>query len=156
MRKTLLAVLFALNYALLPAHGPGLTRLGLEARVDYSQERLDGDKIGAGSGFKGRFFNFRMDGQLGGGFSYTLRQRLNRSHSSESFFNATDWLELTYSRGAWSFSGGKQIVQVGGWDYDRAPIDLHFYSEYLCNIACYQMGVSTAWTSPGKDRKAHV
>ncbi len=151
MKKALLIAVLVLTAATSVAQDGHCPDISAEARLDYTQEYLSADKVGTASGFKGRFFNIRMDGALGGGFTYSFRHRLNRLASSESFFNATDWIELRYTTGNWSFAGGKQIVGIGGYDYDRAPIDLYFYSEYLNNIDCYQLGVSSTFTT--SDRK---
>jgi hypothetical protein len=45
----------------------------------------------------------------------------------------------------WSIAFGKQVVAIGGYDYDRAPIDSYTYSEYLNNIPCFQMGGSVSY-----------
>ena len=87
-------------------------------------------------------------------FSYSYRQRLNKAHSDQSFFDATDWLYLTYRPDEhWGLSVGKQVVGIGGYEYDRAPIDLYFCSEYWNNIPCYQMGISADYTFNRKKDK---
>lgn len=122
--------------------------LKFDARVDWVHESLDGSKVDANSGFKGKYINFQIDGRISPRFNYSYRQRLNRAHKSESFFDATDWLWINYSPTKnWSISAGKQVVMIGGWEYDRAPIDLYFGSEYWNNIACYQMGASVTYTT---------
>jgi hypothetical protein len=41
---------------------------------------------------------------------------------------------------------------IGGWEYDRAPIELYFCSEFWNNVNCYQIGASVAYTtSSGND-----
>ena len=153
MKQTLLTVLLALISTCLLAQENELVTLRIETRFDYMQEYLDGDKIDASSGFKGRYLNIRMDGNITDGLSYSYRQRLNKPNGDVSFFDATDWLTLTYTRKNWSWSTGKQVVGIGGFEYDRAPIDLYFCSEYWNNIPCYQLGVSGAYTtSDGKDK----
>ena len=53
----------------------------------------------------------------------------------------------------WAVSAGKQVVAIGGYEYDRAPIDLYFCSEYWNNIPCYQFGVNLTYTfNEGKDQ----
>ena len=91
---------------------------------------------------------------IGDKFSYAYRQRLNKAHADQSFFDATDWLYLTYApSNNWQLSAGKQVVAIGGYEYDRAPIDLYFCSEFWNNIACYQFGVSAAYaTNSGNDK----
>ena len=108
-----------------------ITRAELLARVDYMQEYIDGDNIGANSGLKGKFIFFRIDGSLAEGLTYSFRQRINKPTSVQSLFDATDFLNLTYTKGPWSVSAGKQIIATGGYEYDRAPFDLYFCSEYL-------------------------
>ena len=153
MKFRFLSVLFALLPLAASAQDSELLTLRLEARFDYMQEYVDDFKINDNSGFKGRYLNIRMDGNLTDGLSYSYRQRLNKPNVNASFFDATDWLHLTYTYRNWSFSAGKQVVAIGGYEYDRAPIDLYFCSEYWNNIACYQLGVSGAYTtSDGKDK----
>ena len=123
-------------------------RLGLEARFDYLNETVDGNKLDAASGFKVRYFNLRIDGQITPQFSYSWRQRFSKVNSFSDFANNTDWLHLTYRPSKnWAISAGKQVVMIGGWEYDRAPIDLYFCSEYWNNVACYQLGASVAFTT---------
>ena len=153
MKFRFLSVLFALLPLTVFAQDSELLTLRLEARFDYMQEYVDDLKVNDNSGFKGRYLNIRMDGNLMDGLSYSYRQRLNKPIANASFFDATDWLHLTYTHKNWSVSAGKQIVAIGGYEYDRAPIDLYFCSEYWNNIACYQLGVSGAYTtSDGKDK----
>ncbi len=147
MKKALAFAVLALASIGLAAQENEMMTLRIEARLDYMQEYQQGEKINDYSGFKGRYLNIRMDGDLGAGFSYSYRQRLNRLNSIESFFNATDWIHFTYSVKNWSFSAGKQVVGIGGFEYDSAPIDLYFCSEYWNNIPCYQIGASGAYTT---------
>ena len=123
-------------------------RIGVEARFDYLNQALAGNHDAAGSGFKVRYFNFRMDGQISPKFSYSWRQRFNRANSISEFAQNTDWLNLTYKPiENISISAGKQVLMIGGWEYDRAPIELYFCSEFWNNVNCYQLGASVAYTT---------
>jgi hypothetical protein len=133
------------------AQEASLLKLDVEARVDYMQEYQDHAKINDASGFKGRYLNIRMDGTLAENVSYSYRQRLNKPSKDATFFDATDWITLNYQSGNWTFSGGKQVVGIGGFEYDGAPIDLYFCSEYWNNIACYQYGASIAWDTDSRN-----
>lgn len=133
------------------AQEASLLKLDVEARVDYMQEYQDGTKINDASGFKGRYLNIRLDGTLAENVSYSYRQRLNKPSKDATFFDATDWITLNYQSGNWTFSGGKQVVGIGGFEYDGAPIDLYFCSEYWNNIACYQYGASIAWDTDSRN-----
>lgn len=123
-------------------------RLGVEARFDYINEALDGSQVVDASGLKARYFNLRMDGQIAPKFTYSWRQRFSRPNTDGSFVNNTDWLHLTYRPDQnWAFSAGKQVVMIGGWEYDRAPIDIYYCSEYWNNVNCFQLGASVAYTT---------
>ena len=115
MKRVLLTGLFALCFAGLFAQSKPIN-LRVEARFDSQGEYVDGDMIEDNSGFKGKFINIRMDGDLGHGVTYSYRQRLNKAHSDQSYFDATDWLKLTYTTGNWSLSAGKQVVGIGGYE----------------------------------------
>ena len=129
-------------------------RLQAETRIDYSGDFLNSDDTNGKMGFYGRYLNVMLSGTIGDKFSYAYRQRLNKAHADQSFFDATDWIYLTYAPTSnWQFSAGKQVVAIGGYEYDRAPIDLYFCSEFWNNIACYQFGVSAAYaTKSGNDK----
>lgn len=123
-------------------------RLGVEARFDWLNQTLDGNKQTDASGFKVRYFNLRLDGQITSKFSYSWRQRFNRANSISEFAQNTDWLHLTYKPTEnWAISAGKQVLMIGGWEYDRAPIELYFCSEFWNNVNCYQLGASVAYTT---------
>ena len=128
--------------------------LQAETRIDYSGEFLNSDDSNYKAGFNGKYLNIILSGTIGDKFSYAYRQRLNKANADQSFFDATDWIYLTYAPSRnWEFSGGKQVVAIGGYEYDRAPIDLYFCSEFWNNIACYQFGVSAAYaTNSGNDK----
>ena len=123
-------------------------RLGVEARFDYLNQAVAGNHSTAGSGFNVRYFNLRMDGQITPKFSYSWRQRFNRANSISEFAQNTDWFNLTYTPiKNLSISAGKQVLMIGGWEYDRAPIELYFCSEFWNNVNCYQIGASVAYTT---------
>lgn len=136
------------------AEAQELLKLQAEARVDYQREYIGGEAIRPHSGFRGKYLNIMLNGNLNEHFSYSYRQRLNKMHADQSFFDATDWVNLTYRPDDhWSFSAGKLVVGIGGYEYDRAPIDLYFTSEFWNNIPCYQLGVNIGYAfKGGKDQ----
>lgn len=136
------------------AQDENIVNLQAEVRVDYQYEGINGDKIVDNTGFKGKYLNVILNGSLSKTISYSYRQRLNKAHSSQSFFDATDWIYLTYAPTEhWGFSAGKQVVAIGGFEYDRAPIDLYTCSEFWNNIPCYQFGVSASYKmNKGRDQ----
>ena len=153
MKYYFISVIVALLPITVYAQNSELLRLRIEARLDYTQEYIKDVKVNDNSGFKGKYLNIRMDGNLAEGLSYSYRQRLNKPNVNSTFFDATDWITMTYQYKNWSVSAGKQVVAIGGYEYDRPPIDIYFASEYWNNIACYQLGVSGAYTTTdGKDQ----
>ena len=129
------------------SHAQGdITRIDVQARMDWQDQWKQSTLKSDDSGFRGKYLVARMDGRYGDHLTYSIRQRFNRAHADESYFNSTDWANITWAfNDRFSISGGKQVVAVGGFEYDRAPIDLYQCSEYWNNIACYQFGVSAAW-----------
>lgn len=122
-----------------------LVSLRVETRVDY-QRNWVGDSIDKErSGFKGKSINLRVDGNITPEFSYSYNQRINKNHSDESFFDATCWLTLQYKKNHWAATAGKMVVAIGGYEYDRSPLDLYFCSEYWNNIPCYQLGAGISY-----------
>lgn len=144
MKHLLSAALIFLISLPVAAQESSLARLDVEARIDYMQEHISGTKINDASGFKGKYLNIRLDGNITDNVSYSYRQRLNKPNKDASFFDATDWITVSYAIRNWTLSGGKQVVGIGGFEYDGAPIDLYYCSEFWNNIACYQLGVSAA------------
>lgn len=129
-----------------------ILNLRVETRLDWQGNWLDGNTVKDNTGFAGKYLNIRLDGNITRNLSYSWRQRLNKPHKDASFFDATDWIYLNYDLGNWSFAGGKQVVAIGGWEYDRAPIDLYGCSVFWNNIPCYEIGVSAGYRLTPSDK----
>lgn len=127
--------------------------LSVEARGDYQRDYVDGTSRDDESGFSGRYLNVKMNGRISDQFSYSYRQRLSKASLDAGFFDATDWLHLDYQPSEqWTLSAGKQVVDIGGYEYDRAPIDLYFCSEFWNNVPCYAWGASVAFQPSASDK----
>lgn len=131
---------------------PIVETLRLEVRTDF-QENLYSDTTPASGGFTGQYLNFLIDGNITDDFSFHYRQRLNVfTDNFRSFFDATDWLYLQYDINKnFSLAAGKQIVAIGGWEYDAAPIDVYYWSGFLNPIHCFQFGASASFKSNDKN-----
>ncbi len=128
--------------------------LQVEARGDYQREYVDGEAMKDNSGFKGKYFTVNVSGDISEKFSYKFSHRLNKYSSNSSFFDATDVLYVDYKpTDAITLSAGKQVVLIGGYEYDRAPIDLYFCSEYWHNVPCYMWGGSVEYKLPNEKDK---
>lgn len=152
MKRLFILTILAISSLNLRAQDAVL-RAEIEARVDYMQEFRSSENYGPGSGFKGRYILLRADGQLSDNFSYSLRQRINKPTTNLSLFDATDWIQVKYTKGPWEIAAGKQVVAIGGYEYDTSPVNLFICSEYWHNLPCFQFGISGAYTfASGNDR----
>ena len=127
------------------AQGDNHVNFRMEARGDAQAEAIGRDVKADGTGFRGKQLNLRLNGDINDSWSYVYRQRMGKPNDNASYFDAVDHINLTYTTGAWAFTGGKQTVAVGGYEYDRAPLDFYFGSEYWYNMDCYQWGVSASY-----------
>ena len=126
-----------------------LDNLHLDTRVDFTFDyHLGNDTVGPSTahGFAGKYLVVALDGTIANGrFSYHLRQRLNAPNINfaNTFFQGTDWAYLN-----WNFtdnfflSAGKQVVAIGGWEYDTNPIDIYYGTEFWNTVCCYEVGAS--------------
>lgn len=119
-----------------------LFRLDATARVDWQYLSPFNKTDDAETGFKGKYLMFRIDGQITDGLTYSWRQRLNKGVANSSFFDNTDWLMIDYATHGWNFNAGKEVVAIGGWEYDAAPYDLYGVSVFWNNIPCFKLGAS--------------
>lgn len=121
-------------------------KLTLEARGDYQRDYVDGHSRDELSGFDGKYLNLLMSGAISDKLTYSYRQRFNKASLDAGFFNATDWFYVDYKpTEQWTLSAGKQVIDIGGWEYDYAPINLYFCSEFWNQTACYAWGASVAY-----------
>lgn len=94
--------------------------------------------------FYADYINLCVDAGLAPGLKFVWRQRFTKPLTGSQPLNATDMVYLDYKVGDWTFSAGKQVLHCGGFEYDAAPIDIHFSTEFYSHIECYQLGVSVA------------
>lgn len=125
-----------------------LNKLRLESRADYDFHDYGQDGPENRHGFGGKYLNFLIGGDINEHFSFNYRQRILPTTGEQGFFDGTDYMYLTCRLNKnVSFSAGKQVVYIGGFEYDLAPIDVYFWSEFWNNIICYQIGASAEFTT---------
>ncbi len=118
--------------------GEHLISLDLDARLDW-QLLMQHDKLDdSQTGFIGKYIALKAHGQLVDGLTYTWRQRFSRTPKDASFWDQTDILDLSYKYDKFDFGAGKQVVLIGGYEYDRAPINLMCPNWIVANVAGYQ------------------
>jgi len=132
--------------------GPDISQLHFETRLGWEGYNVDGKADHDNMGFKGQCFNLRFDGRLYKTLTFSYRQRLSK-RTGQTFWDATDWVHLDWQiNPRWGLSAGKQVVAIGGYEYDRAPIDLYYCSEFWNQIPCYQLGVSGSFQASDNDK----
>ena len=126
--------------------------LKIDTRLDGSVNTYHSDAEGIATpdtkaGFEGTYLKLIVNGRINEHFSYSFRHRLYKDNGNpKSFFNSTDWVNLTYApTDRYSFTVGKQVVLVGTCEYDYAPIDVYFASYYWNHCNPYQIGVNMGY-----------
>ena len=147
-RQTL--VLLAFLCAISASAQQSLVSARIEARGSYQYNQQSNQR----NGFGGDYVMVGLDGEISEKFSYSFRHRIYKAGKDYSFWDATDWLNFTWNATqTWSFTAGKQIVAIGGWEYDRNPINLYYTSEAWNNVPCYEWGITAAYKfNEGKDK----
>ncbi|MBO5902970.1 MAG: hypothetical protein J6Q40_03115 [Tidjanibacter sp.] len=121
------------------------TTIELQARISENIATPSNDAL---SGLNADYLNLAVSGSINDKLSVSWRQRFNKAITAENPLRATDMLYIAYQPDAnWSFTFGQQTLSIGGWEYDSAPINIYFASEFWNNIACYQIGAKTAYTT---------
>jgi len=135
-----------------------LDYLHLDTRADFTfNYNLGHDTVAPSTdhGFAGKYLVVALNGTIGSKFSYHLRQRLNAPNISfaNTFFQGTDWAYLNwYFTPNFYLSAGKQVVAIGGWEYDSNPIDIYYGTEFWNTVCCYEVGASLNYkTSSGNN-----
>ena len=153
MKKYLLIIIFTIfaTAAFSQQSGnnkPNINNLRLETRVDFDCFSQNDSLY---SGFSGQYLNFIISGDFTKDFFYAYRQRLNNVQNISSFFDATDYLYFGWRiTKNLSWTVGKEIVAIGGSEYDLAPIDVYFHTEFWNNINCFRFGTNLIYTTKNK------
>lgn len=121
---------------------PRITELNFDARGAYDLVAPDMKFDGEQSSVRLQGLFFRLGGEILPGLSYTYIHRLNKVVSA-GFLESIDHLHLDWRATSWfGISGGKEVVALGGIEYDYAPIDVYYTSAYYNVVPCYQWGAS--------------
>lgn len=125
--------------------------MSVDGRFGYEYQGWDGMVSNDNTGFKGKYLYLMMAGQISDNINYTYRQRLDQI-GSVPFFDATEILNLTWSATKnLHISAGKQLVALGGFEYNTAPINLYYNSQFWCTFAPYQLGLSVDYNITKND-----
>lgn len=114
-------------------------RVDSEIRVDHTSEL----------GFTGNSLNLAIEGRLAPDITFHFKHRFNKTNTLRRNFDATDWSYLDFQMDPkWRLSAGKQVVALGGMEYNSMPVDMYFSSIFWSDMPCYKFGVSTTRTLP--------
>lgn len=151
MRRVIPAILFAFLFIpnlALSQDKYSTARLKFDTRFDFTGKIPTHNSSSPLSSFDGKYLNILLEGEINDKFSYNYRQRLilDSKPNYQSFFNATDWLYLSYKISKnFTISGGKQVVAIGGYEYDYAPIDVYLWSTFWSKVTCFQIGGTVSY-----------
>ncbi|MBR1872508.1 MAG: hypothetical protein IJ795_04805 [Bacteroidales bacterium] len=64
--------------------------------------------------------------------------------------NFVDWLYVTYAPGDFELTLGKQVLLMGGFEFDDYDVDVDnmLASDFWSSYTCYQWGFTAAWNIP--------
>ena len=119
--------------------------ISLDTRYGYTHQ-----SSGGGGGFGSDNFLLNVDGKIGKHFSYSFNHSLKSSiDEGSTFFDATNWLTLSYELGNFTFTAGKDALMVGSFEYDAYELDCYYEmgSMFNYNINSWLWGVSAMWTN---------
>ncbi len=122
--------------------------ISLDSRFGYNR-MLPGKK----GGFGGDGLYLNVDGKIGKHFSYSLCQKFFSAHGDDdSVFDNTDWLNVSYDIGGFTFTAGKDVLMLGSYEYDAYDIDSYYdmNSMFYNSFSSYQWGVKAMWTNPSE------
>ena len=101
-------------------------------------------------GFKFDHIIVDVGGQVTPKLSYRYLQRLNKVSpifTKENLPSTIDYAYLKYAlNNLFSITAGKQALSVGGFEYNKYPVDVYDYSGISNYITCYLTGMQVAFT----------
>ena len=101
-------------------------------------------------GFKFDHIIVDVGGQVTPKISYRYLQRLNKVSpifTKENLPSTIDYAYLKYAlNNLFSITAGKQALSVGGFEYNKYPVDVYDYSGISNYITCYLTGMQVAFT----------
>ncbi len=91
-----------------------------------------------------------LGGEVTSKLSYRYLQRLNKVSpvfTKENLPSSIDYAYLKYSfNGLFSMTAGKQALSIGGFEYNKYPVDVYDYSGISNLVTCYLTGIQIAFT----------
>lgn len=118
----------------------------VDTRVDYQMDFNKSDLENAF--FHGQTLKIWVAGEIIPGIRYRVRHRLNKPQTPlrEGYSGATDHAWLAFDAGSrWTFTVGKQSVQLGTFEYDYNPADIYVPTMIYNDFDGYKLGLDVAY-----------
>ncbi|MGI6047385.1 MAG: porin [Petrimonas sp.] len=100
------------------------------------------------NGFKFDHVVIEVGGQITPKLSYRYLQRLNKVtpvFTKENMPSTIDYAYLKYAfNDQFSMTAGKQALSIGGFEYNKYPVDVYDYSGLTNFVTCYLTGLQVA------------
>lgn len=119
-------------------------------RFDVNPYISVGGKDKSGVDFGNTSLYTLFEGSVGENFSYSMSNHWLSTDPASLYQNAfrsddvdfIDWLTLSYSVGRWTFTVGKDMLAIGGYELDPMDVDQHptLCSKFWHDCAIYQWG----------------
>ena len=94
------------------------------------------------------------------GWAYDMQDALLTStaglyHLNGNVSNFIDWAYITYAPGNFEFTAGKQVLLMGGFEFDDYDFDVNPFmaSDFWNTFTCYQLGITAAYNIPSINSK---
>ena len=114
----------------------------LDTRSGYACSLADG----AGEfGATGLYLD--INGKISPRLSYSFNHIIAANYLEAVGFDATQWLNLTYSIGSFDLTAGKLSTNMGNFEYGADVLDAYFdLNSMVYNMLdCYQWGLQATW-----------
>jgi len=129
----------------------------LDTRVDF-QTTFNGSDLDEAT-FRGQTFKIWLAGEIIPGIRYRVRHRLNKPQTPlrEGYSGATDqaWVAFDLAK-KWTFTVGKQSVQLGTFEYDYNPADIYQPTMIYNDFDGYKTGLNVAYRFAGQTMNLQV
>ncbi len=132
---------------------PKSVNIALHVRPAYNAQFGGSPMEFEDAGFKFEHVTIDIAGQVTPKLSYKYLQRLNKVSpifSKENLPSSIDYAYLRYNfNDQFSMVAGKQALSIGGFEYNKYPVDVYDYSGLTNLVTCYLTGVQAAFTPSG-------
>jgi len=114
----------------------------VDYQMDFQKNKLD-DAF-----FHGQTLKIWVAGEIIPGIRYRIRHRLNKPQTPlrEGFSGATDHAWIAFDAGKnWTFTVGKQSIQLGTFEYDYNPADIYLPTMIYNDFDGYKLGLNVGY-----------